>query len=121
MGQGRGGGGGGSEGRVGGGRLALSPSGPRRKRAEKLLSLNPLGTEGADWLSASNIGRGGGGEGGGNPPLLRRCTAVLIHPWVGGGGYSQRMVRPTAQRSITALVASHPPQAVAGVTWGGRP
>ena len=56
--------GGGSEGRVGGGRLALSPSGPRRKRAEKLLSLNPLGTEGADWLSASNIGRGGGGGGG---------------------------------------------------------
>ena len=32
------------------------------------------------WLSASNIGRGGGGGGGGATPVLRRCTAVLIHP-----------------------------------------
>ena len=57
--------------RDGGGGLAGAPllpgcpCGPRRKRAEKLLSLNLLGAKGADWLSASNIGRGGGG---GNPP-----------------------------------------------------
>ena len=34
------------------------------KAGRSLLSLNPLGTKGAEakfWLSASNIGRGGGG------------------------------------------------------------
>ena len=36
------------------------------------------------WLSASNIGRGGGGRG--VPPLLLRCTALLIHHWGGGWG-----------------------------------
>ena len=44
------------------------------------LSVNPLGTEGAEaklWLSASNIGRWGWG-------LLRWCTAVPIHPREGG-------------------------------------
>ena len=34
------------------------------------------GTEAKSWLSASNVGRGGGR---GVPPLLRRCTAVLLH------------------------------------------
>ena len=50
----------------------LSPSFPvvphthTAKASEKSLSVNPLGSEGAEaksWLSASNIGRGGGGGG----------------------------------------------------------
>ena len=51
--------------------LPGSPYGPRRRQAEQLGSVNPLGTEGAEakfWLSASNIGRGGGGVRGGVPP-----------------------------------------------------
>ena len=64
--------------------LPGSPYGPRRRRAENFLSVNPLGTKGAEakfWLPASNIGRGGGGVQGGVPPLVLRCTAVPIHRW----------------------------------------
>ena len=68
-----------------GGLLLGSLYGPRRRRAKEVLSLNPLGTGAKFWLSASNIGRGGGGGGGGSkggaPPLVLRCTALLIHPW----------------------------------------
>ena len=98
----------GGEGGRGGGLGHPSSQGPCMVPAEggpKFLSLNPLCTEGAEakwWPSASNIGRGGrrgGVQGGGGtppcvtfrlvvaplrgpghpPPLLRRCTAVLIH------------------------------------------
>ena len=63
-----GGGSEGEEGEGGGGWDAPPSQGPTM-----VLTLNPLGTEGAEtkfWLSASNIGRGGGGGGvpGGLPP-----------------------------------------------------
>ena len=57
-----------------------------------MLTLNPLGTEGAEakfWLPASNIGRVGGGglKRGTPPPLLLRCTAVPTHPWAQHTGW----------------------------------
>ena len=55
------------------------------KGGQKVLSSNPLGTEGAEaklWLSASNIGRGGGGGGSMGrvtppPPVCGRSNASL--------------------------------------------
>ena len=66
---------------------------PLRAR-QRIPSVNPLGTKGAEakfWLSASDIGRGGGGGpgggGGGTPPppaVYSRSNTSL--GWVGGGG-----------------------------------
>ena len=78
----------------GGGGIGWDPPPPRvplcspPKAGRKLISLNPFGAEDAEakfWLSAPTLeGEEGGG---GLSPLLLRCTAVLIHPSGGGGGY----------------------------------
>ena len=78
------------------------------KAGRKFLTLNLLGTEGAEakfWLSASNIGRGGGGSRGGGvtPPCscgVLPCTAVLIHPW----GWGERIVIVVDSGPVRALV-----------------
>ena len=68
--------------RRGGGGGGLGPPPPwvplwsPPKAGRKLLSVNPLGTEGAEakfWLSASNIGRGGGGVGRSSHPPSSSC------------------------------------------------
>ena len=90
--KGKGGGSEGKGGRGGGGGWDPPPpwvplwSLPRAGR--KLLSVNPLGTEGAEanfWPSASNIGRGGGvleegSGGGGTPPSSYGVRPFLYIP-----------------------------------------
>ena len=87
------GGRGGLKGGGGGGGWLGHPTVPPRRRAETLLSLHPLGTEGVKetfWLSASNIGRGGGGAGGDPPPrtVYGRSNTSLGRGMVGVRPYT---------------------------------
>ena len=57
--------------------------------------------------------RGGRGVQGGVPPLLLRCTAVLIHPWSGCGGLEKRTCGPKKRGPSTPgprhrKLAAHP-------------
>ena len=81
----------------GGGGFGWDPPPPRvplrspPKAGQKLCSLNPLRTEGAEakfWLSASNVGRGGRGGGGGSrggippPPTVYSRSNTSLGPTV---------------------------------------
>ena len=94
--------------------LPGSPSGPRRRGAnfvEASILLAPKawkqnvgcqpqtleGDEGGGW------GSGGGVQGGVTPPLLLRCTAVLIYHWRGGRGGVVAMACGTVRHGLHAV------------------
>ena len=86
-----GGGGGGCIGREGGGGgwtppPPMVPPTPAPKAPEKFFKAKPSWAKGTEENFASNSGRGGGSRRG-ETPLLLWLSAVLIHPWGGGGGH----------------------------------
>ena len=96
---------------VGQGRALLlgSPGGPRPKASRKFLGLHPLRRR--SKLLAVSLKHWKGRRGRGGPPLLLRCTAVLMHPWVlaigkacGAGGHT-----PFCLRSKTLACAQVSP------------